>query len=242
MSYNIDQGIEKFKTGLEKLNIYLDDCQIKQFMDYYDILIEWNNKINLTSITEFEEVIHKHFLDSLALVMVFRPERENIIDVGTGAGFPGIPIKIAFPDTRVVLVDSLKKRIGFLEDTIRRLGLKNITAVHGRAEDLGKDQNYRESFDLCTSRAVAKLSVLSEYCIPFVKKGGKFIPYKSGNIEEELDEAENAIKILGGVVTGKKEFTLPLTNINRSLIIIEKIKDTPKRYPRDAGKPSKEPL
>jgi len=242
MNYNRNQGILEFKKCLEILDLCLDDCQIEQFMDYYEILIEWNNMMNLTSITEFTEVIHKHFIDSLAIVKAIYPNRENIIDVGTGAGFPGIPIKIAFPNTRVVLMDSLKKRIKFLEEVIRKLGLENIRVIHGRAEDLGRNEIYRESFDLCTSRAVAKLSVLSEYCIPFLKIGGKFVAYKSGNINDELNEAKSAIKILGGVISDQKEFMLPLTDIGRSLVIIEKIKETPKKYPRSAGKPSKEPL
>ncbi|HPU62797.1 MAG TPA: 16S rRNA (guanine(527)-N(7))-methyltransferase RsmG [Mobilitalea sp.] len=242
MDYNIEQGILELKKGLKILNIELEEYQIKQFMDYYQILVEWNNKMNLTSITELKEVIHKHFLDSLSIVEVYRPIYEKIIDVGTGAGFPGIPIKIAFPNTKVVLMDSLKKRIGFLEEVIKELNLCNIEVIHARAEDLGRDESFRESFDLCTSRAVAKLSVLTEYCLPFVKKGGYFIPYKSGNINEELQEAQNAIKILGGTVKDHKEFILPLTDIGRSMIMIEKIKETPKKYPRTAGKPSKEPL
>jgi len=242
MEYNLERGTLEFKKGLEILNLNLNDIQIKQFMDYYEILIDWNKMMNLTSITEFSEVVHKHFLDCLSIVKVLRPEKEKILDVGTGAGFPGIPIKIAFPDTKVVLMDSLNKRIRFLNEVIKSLHLENITTVHARAEDMGRDESFRDAFDICTSRAVARLSVLSEYCLPFVKKGGHFIAYKSGNIKEELEEAENAIKILGGSVTDYKEFTLPLTEIGRSLVIIEKIKETPEKYPRTAGKPSKEPL
>lgn len=242
MDYNREQGILEFKKGLEALKLNLSDTQIEQFMDYYEILISWNSMINLTSITDFIEVIHKHFIDSLSIVKTVRPVDEKIIDVGTGAGFPGIPIKIAFPDTKVVLMDSLRKRIKFLDEVIKNLNLKNIDAVHGRAEDLGRNASYRETFDLCTSRAVAKLSVLSEYCIPFVKLEGKFISYKSGDIVEELKEAENAIRIMGGAVKEKKEFKLPETDIKRSLIVIEKIRKTPEKYPRTAGKPSKEPL
>lgn len=238
----MEQVIHEFKKGLELLEINLSDLQIKQFVDYYEILVNWNKLMNLTSITEFMEVIQKHFLDSLSIVKVLRPGSEKILDVGTGAGFPGIPIKIAFPDTEVVLMDSLNKRVRFLEEVITNLGLKNIKAFHGRAEDFGRNKLYREAFDLCTSRAVAKLSVLSEYCIPFVKKGGKFIPYKSGNIKEELEESKNAIKILGGSIKDQKEFTLPLTDIKRTFIVIEKVKNTPEKYPRTAGKPSKEPL
>lgn len=242
MDYIMEQVIHEFKKGLELLEINLSDLQIKQFVDYYEILVNWNKLMNLTSITEFMEVIQKHFLDSLSIVKVLRPGSEKILDVGTGAGFPGIPIKIAFPDTEVVLMDSLNKRVRFLEEVITNLGLKNIKAFHGRAEDFGRNKLYREAFDLCTSRAVAKLSVLSEYCIPFVKKGGKFIPYKSGNIKEELEESKNAIKILGGSIKDQKEFTLPLTDIKRTFIVIEKVKNTPEKYPRTAGKPSKEPL
>lgn len=242
MEVNLEQGIHEFKKGLNILDIELNDNQIKQFMDYYELLINWNSVMNLTSITDFLEVIQKHFLDSLSIVKVFRPQNEKIIDVGTGAGFPGIPIKIAFPDTKVVLMDSLNKRIRFLEEVIKSLCLENISAVHGRAEELGRNELYRENFDICTSRAVAKLSVLSEYCIPFVKRGGKFIPYKSGNINEELQEAQNAIKILGGKIKVQKEFNIPLTDIGRSLVVIEKTGTTPKKYPRTAGKPAKEPL
>lgn len=242
MDYDKEQGIYKFKKGLDTLDIHLDDYQIGQFMDYYEMLINWNKVMNLTSITEFIEVIHKHFLDSLSIVKVFRPDNEKILDLGTGAGFPGIPIKIAFPNTTVVLMDSLNKRIRFLDEVINKLHLENIKTIHGRAEDFGRNDSYRESFDLCTSRAVAKLSVLSEYCIPFVKKGGVFIPYKSAHIKEELEEADNAIKILGGSIKGEKEFNLPLTDIRRSFVIIKKIEVTPKKYPRTAGKPAKEPL
>lgn len=237
-----EKEILEFKNGLDILDIHLEEYQIRQFMDYYDLLIDWNRVMNLTSITELKEVIHKHFLDSLTIVKVFRPENQKIIDLGTGAGFPGIPIKIAFPNTKLVLMDSLNKRIRFLDQVIQKLQLENICAIHGRAEDYGRNDTYRESFDICTSRAVANLSTLSEYCIPFVKKGGFFISYKSGNIKEELEEAKKAIKILGGTIIKTKDFKLPLTDIKRSLVLIEKINNTPKKYPRTAGKPSREPL
>lgn len=242
MDYDKNQAIYDFKKGLEDLTISLNDTQINQFIDYYEMLIERNKVMNLTAITEFSDVIRKHFLDSLSIVNVYRPECEKIIDIGTGAGFPGIPLKIAFPNIRIVLMDSLNKRIRFLEEVIEKLSLDNITAIHGRAEDYGRDISYRETFDICTSRAVARLSTLSEYCMPFVKKGGRFIPYKSGNVAEELNEASRAINILGGTVVEKNKFEISQTDIKRSLIQIKKVSKTPEKYPRPAGKPSKEPL
>ena len=198
--------------------------------------------MNLTAITEFSEVISKHFLDSLSIIKVYRPVNEKILDIGTGAGFPGIPIKIAFPNTQLVLMDSLNKRVRFLDEVIEKLNLCNIRAIHGRAEDYGREIHFREAFDICTSRAVARLSTLSEYCIPYVKVGGNFISYKSGNLAEELKEAEKAIGILGGRLIKTEEFDLPNTDIKRSLILIEKTKKTPNKYPRLVGKPSKDPL
>ncbi|NLL72220.1 MAG: 16S rRNA (guanine(527)-N(7))-methyltransferase RsmG [Clostridiales bacterium] len=242
MEYNKNQGILEFKKGLEDLSIILDEHQVKQFLDYYELLINWNKVMNLTSITDFTEVITKHFLDSLSIVKIHYPKSDKILDLGTGAGFPGIPIKIAFPNTQIVLMDSLNKRVNFLNEVIDKLKLDKISAIHGRAEDLGKDPSYRDGFDICTSRAVARLSVLSEYCIPFLKKGGYFISYKSGKITEELDEAKRAIEILGGTIKKTSEFQLSGTDMGRSLILIEKVKNTPKRYPRMAGKPTKEPL
>lgn len=231
-----------FIEGLNTLNISLTDFQIEQFMDYYELLIERNKVMNLTAITEFKDVIQKHFLDSLSMVKVFNPRSERILDLGTGAGFPGIPLKIAYPELTVVLMDSLNKRIHFLEEVINTLKLENITAIHGRAEDYGRTAPYRESFDLCVSRAVAKLPTLSEYCLPFVKSGGYFIPYKSGQVEEEMISSGEAVKILGAVIEKAEKFTLPGTDIDRTLILIHKLKVTPKKYPRPAGKPSKEPL
>ena len=242
MEKDKNRGLQDFMEGLEKLNIKLNDVQLSQFMDYYELLIERNKVMNLTSITEFTEVISKHFIDSLSITRVHQPSGERILDVGTGAGFPGIPIKIAFPNTKVVLMDSLNKRIRFLDEVISKLNLENISAIHGRAEDYGREKEYRESFDICTSRAVARLSTLSEYCIPFVKIGGRFISYKSGNIEEELREAEKAISTLGGTLSRAEEFELPGTDIRRSLVLIEKTIRTSNKYPRLAGKPSKEPL
>ncbi len=237
-----EQGLKLFKKGLEDLHIQLKDEQLHQFLCYYDLLIERNKVMNLTAITDFEEVIIKHFLDSLSLVKVMTPGSEYILDMGTGAGFPGIPLKIAFPDLKLVLIDSLKKRIIFLEEVIQSLGLRQIKAIHARAEDYGREAGFRESFDLCVSRAVAKLSVLSEYCLPYVKIGGYFIPYKSGMIEEEMKEADRALTILGAELERTEEFLLPGTDIVRSLIMIHKTKATPVKYPRSAGKPAKEPL
>lgn len=232
-----------FRSGLEQLNIQLDDLQIQQFMIYYELLVEWNKIMNLTGITEFEEVIIKHFLDSLAVVKVCdMAQIKRVIDIGTGAGFPGIPLKIAFPHLNLVLLDSLKKRINFLDAVINELNLDNITAIHGRAEDYANQKEYREYFDLSVSRAVANLSSLSEYCLPFVLLGGKFISYKSGKIEEELKTSQKAINILGGKLLSNVKFQLLDTGMERSFVVVEKVKSTPKKFPRKAGLPAKEPI
>lgn len=234
---------ETFEKGLEQLRIFLNKKQIQQFIEYYEILVEWNKVMNLTAITDYEEVIAKHFLDSLALVKVCDLSgKKKVIDIGTGAGFPGIPLKIAFPELEIVLLDSLNKRIKFLNEVIEKLGLKNIRTIHGRAEDFAKQKEYRESFDLCVSRAVANLSTLSEYCLPYVKIEGNFIPYKSGKIDEEISQGEKAIKILGGKISQIDKFQLVDTDMERSFVVIKKEKNSPKKYPRKAGMPSKEPL
>lgn len=231
------------KKGLDQLNIALNDSQINQFMEYYEILVEWNSFMNLTAITEFDEVITKHFLDSLAIVKTVDIQNLNsIIDIGTGAGFPGIPLKIAFPHLEVTLLDSLNKRIKFLNEVINRLNVEGINAIHGRAEDYAKQPQYREKFDLCVSRAVANLSSLSEYCLPYVKVGGYFIPYKSGKVEEEVKEAEKAVHVMGGKLKDTLYFQLSDTDMERSFVIIDKKKNTPKQYPRKAGLPTKEPI
>lgn len=234
---------EKFIRQIKELEIELNDTQLQQFKKYYELLVEWNKVMNLTAITEYEEVYEKHFLDSLAIVKVEDMNKiESIIDIGTGAGFPGIPLKIAFPHLKVVLLDSLQKRINFLNTVIDELGLENVETLHGRAEDYAKKPEYREKSDLCVSRAVANLSTLSEYCLPYVNVGGKFIPYKSGEITDEANDAKKAVGILGGHVNKIYKFHLPDSDITRSFVVIDKTKVTPKKYPRKAGLPSKEPL
>ncbi|MDR1548213.1 MAG: 16S rRNA (guanine(527)-N(7))-methyltransferase RsmG [Hungatella sp.] len=238
-----------FEVNLRKevnlLSIELEENKINQFYNYFELLVERNKFMNLTAITEMDEVITKHFVDSLSLIKAVEEigtKDYRIIDVGTGAGFPGIPLKIAFPDLKITLMDSLNKRVNFLNEVINGLGLEKIEAIHGRAEDLGRDALHREQYDFCVSRAVANLSTLSEYCMPFVKVGGHFIPYKSGKIEEELAAAKHAIFLLGGSVEEVKTFLLPGTDAERSLVKIIKNNGISKKYPRKAGLPSKEPL
>lgn len=237
--YNVD----KFISGCGTLGITLTEEQIQKFLEYYEMLVEWNSFMNLTAITEFDEVVTKHFVDSVSLIKALDlSDKLTVIDVGTGAGFPGIPLKIVFPDLKITLLDSLNKRVKFLNEVIEKLELKEIEAIHGRAEDAAKSQDLREKFDLCVSRAVANLSTLSEYCLPFVKVGGRFISYKSEKIAEEMKAAEKAVSILGGKYAEQVEFTLPDSDIYRNLFVIEKKKETPKKYPRKAGLPAKEPI
>ncbi len=232
-----------FENKLNALGIVLTDTQKQQFDKFYELLVEWNKVMNLTGITEYEEVNEKHFVDSVSLVKAIDINKiDTVIDIGTGAGFPGIPLKIAFPHLKVVLLDSLNKRINFLNTVIKELGLTDIETIHGRAEDYAKQTEYREQFDLCVSRAVANLSTLSEYCLPYVRVGGMFIPYKSGEIDDEVQQAENAIRILGGKLNEVIKFQLPSTEVNRSFVKVNKIQNTAKKYPRKAGLPTKEPL
>ena len=227
----------------KQLGITLSEKQIQQFIRYYELLVEWNSFMNLTAITEYEEVMEKHFVDSLAAVKVCDFHQvKTLIDIGTGAGFPGIPLKIAFPHLEVVLLDSLNKRTKFLNEVINQLGLENIRTIHGRAEDYAKQKEYREQFDVCVSRAVANLSTLSEYCIPYVRNMGDFISYKSGKIEEEVEQSRKAVFILGGKISRIEKFCLADTDMERSFVIIKKEKKSPGKYPRKAGMPSKEPL
>lgn len=231
------------KQKLSELKLTITKEQEEQLIQFYELLIEWNKVMNLTGITEFEEVVEKHFIDSLSIVKVLDLSKvDNVIDVGTGAGFPGIPLKIVFPHLKITLLDSLNKRIKFLNEVIDKLALADIAAVHGRAEDLAKKENYREKFDLCVSRAVANISTLSEYCLPFVKCDGVFVSYKSGKVEEELEKGKLAFSVLGGKLSKKEDFYLPGSDIFRTLAVIKKIKKTPGKYPRKAGLPSKEPI
>lgn len=232
-----------FYRGLEKLEISLSEQQINQFLKYYEMLIEKNKVMNLTAITEFDEVVVKHFLDSISIAKYYSLEKAgSVIDVGTGAGFPGIPLKIIYPYLSVTLLDSLNKRVKFLAEVCEELELQNVEMIHGRAEDFGNMADYREKYDVCLSRAVANLSTLSEYCLPFVKTGGYFIPYKSGNINEELQSSKKALNILGAKVEKIETFMLPDTEIGRSFVFIKKTKNMQKKYPRKAGLPSREPL
>ncbi len=234
--------MDLLKKCLSEFNIDIDKKQLELFSRYYELLIEWNNKFNLTSITQKDDVIIKHFADSLALLKYFDPGNKSLIDIGTGAGFPGIPIKIMVPDCKILLLDSLNKRINFLDEVITSLGLDGISTVHGRAEDMGHDPDMREKFDLALSRAVANLSTLSEYCLPFVNINGLFISYKSGNIDDELSGAQKAIKTVGGSLEKTERFSLPYSDQERSLVFISKKKSTPSVYPRKAGVPGKKPL
>ena len=233
---------EKLKARAEKEGISLTPKQLGQFELFYKMLIETNKSMNLTAITDEDEVIEKHFIDSLSCRRVVDMSQiRTCIDVGTGAGFPGIPLKIVYPEIDFVLVDSLNKRVKFLKDVKKALGLEGLEALHGRAEDFAKQTAYREQFDLCVSRAVANLSTLSEYCIPYIRVGGMFVSYKSGTVEDELKQSEKAVSLLGKIEKTVK-FQLPDTEIGRSFVKIKKISETRKKYPRKAGLPAKEPL
>lgn len=237
MNYNV----ENFLNEIKKVDISLSEAQIKKFIIFYEMLIEKNKVMNLTAITDFDEVFEKHFADSLSLVQAIDLRKEiSVMDLGTGAGFPGIPLKIVFPQLKVTLADSLNKRILFLDEVITKLELKNVETVHGRAEDLARKEEYRESFDLCVSRAVANLSVLTEYCLPFVKVNGNFVSYKGGDCDKEVEAAKSSVHLLGGRIKKVKKFDLGESK--RAFVIIEKKNTTPKKYPRKAGTPAKEPL
>ena len=240
--------MNKLVNICNKINIEISDDQINCFEKYYELLIEKNKVMNLTAITDKEDVIVKHFIDSIALIPYLLDKGINInnklkiIDIGTGAGFPGLPLKIMMPDVKFTLLDSLNKRVSFLNEVIDELKLKDIEALHGRAEDYASDNKYREKYDICVSRAVANLSTLSEYCIPFVKEDGYFISYKAGESEEEINNSKNAIKILGGKINKVEDFVLPGTDASRVFVFIRKQELTDKKYPRKAGVPAKKPL
>ena len=237
----LEEFTKIFNNYLEKLNLTLTEEQIEKFYNYMNLLIEWNKKINLTAIVEPKGIILKHFIDSLTIEKYIK-KGENIIDVGTGAGFPGIPLKIAREDLKITLADSLNKRINFLNEVINKLDLKNIATIHTRAEELGKNKKYREKFDIATSRAVANMSTLSEYLIPFIKVKGRCICMKSSDIDTELENAKKAINILGCEIESKDKFNLPNSDLGRSVIILRKVKNTPSKFPRKAGTPAKEPI
>lgn len=230
-------------NNMKLFGIELSDVQKNQFNRYYDLLIEWNDKINLTAITDKQEVIKKHFEDSLSISSVIDMNAVNsVIDVGTGAGFPGIPLKIVFPSLKLTLLDSLNKRINFLNTVVDELGLADVSAIHGRAEEYGRDVVYRESFDLCVSRAVANLSTLSEFCLPFVKVGGYFVSYKSEKADIEYIEAKNAINLLSGGNVRIEDVIITDTDLTRKMVLIEKLSPMDDKYPRRAGIPLKKPL
>ncbi len=237
--------MERLRKLAKQWDISLSDLQLRQFQTYYDMLVETNKVMNLTTVTDLSEVITRHFLDSIALSQIvpeIRDHNYHLLDLGTGAGFPGLPLKIVFPDLSVTLMDSLNKRIHFLERVVIELGLSDISCVHGRAEESARQEAYRQKYDLCVSRAVANLSVLCEYCLPFVKTGGFMIAYKSAEIEEEAAQAEKAIHLLGGRLKTIRKLEIPDTGIVRSFVWIEKVKSTPKTYPRKAGTAKKDPL
>lgn len=233
---------EILKNAASEIGINLNDNQLDKFQKYYEILIEKNKVMNLTAITEVNDVVTKHFVDSISLINYFDLDNKKIIDVGTGAGFPGIPLAIILENTEFTLMDSLNKRINFLNEVIKLCDLNNVTTIHSRAEDLGRNIEYREKFDICVSRAVANLSTLLEYCIPFVKVGGSFISYKSGNVDEELDASKSAQTKLSCIIDKKISFTLNGTDMSRSFVKFDKKGTLSKKYPRQAGKPKKEPL
>jgi len=230
------------KNEAEKFNIKLSDKKLDKFSTYAKLLIEWNEKINLTAITDEEGITIKHFLDSLSVFQVMPENAATVIDVGTGAGFPGVPMKIADDKLKVTLLDSLAKRVNFLEEVLKRLSLKDIEVFHGRAEDFGIKKDFREQFDIAVARAVAALPVLLEYCLPFVKLGGTFIAMKGPDIKEELKESQKALKVLGGEIVDVREFTLYNSENKRCIVMIKKYRQTPSNYPRKSGKPTKSPI
>lgn len=235
--------MSEIKEVFDKMHIELPDDALNLLNRYYEMLIDTNKVMNLTAITEYSEVVIKHFADSAAIGCITDMSGNiDVIDVGTGAGFPGIVLKIVYPQLSVVLLDSLNKRVNFLKNVITELGLTDISAIHGRAEDIARNKDYREKFDLCVSRAVANMSSLSEYCLPFVKVGGRFIPYKADGCDEEVKTASKAVNILGGKIRKIESYVIPDTDICRKFVVIDKLRNTSAKYPRKAGLPTKEPL
>lgn len=235
--------MSEIKEVFDKMHIELPDGALELLNRYYEMLIDTNKVMNLTTITEYSEVVIKHFADSAAIGCITDMNGNiDLIDVGTGAGFPGIVLKIVYPQLSVVLLDSLNKRVNFLKNVITELGLTGISAIHGRAEDIARNKDYREKFDLCVSRAVANMSSLSEYCLPFVKVGGRFIPYKADGCDEEVKTASKVVNILGGKIRKIESYVIPDTDICRKFVVIDKLRNTSAKYPRKAGLPTKEPL
>lgn len=229
--------------GAQEMNINLDEDMVKQFNQYTKMLLEWNNKMNLTNIVEDKDIIVKHYLDSLAAINTgCIRDGHRVADIGTGAGFPGLPVKIVKKNINMLLVDSLNKRINFLKAVIDTLRLNGVETVHSRAEEVGQDPEYRETFDIVLTRAVAKINVLCEYTLPLLKIGGMFLCFKGPRPKEEIEEAENAVKVLGGKLVEVNNYTLPFSDISHSIVIFEKTKQSPTKYPRKAGKPAKNPL
>lgn len=244
MNGKFNYDLTKLYNGLDSLGIEYNDNKINQLITFYEMVVEKNKVMNLTGITEFDEFVYKHFLDSLILEKAFPQIKNNIsvIDVGTGAGFPGIPLAIIYDNAEFTLIDSLNKRVNFLNEVINALSIENVNAVAGRAEELGKNSSYREQYDLCVTRAVAEINLLSEYTLPFVKVGGKCIPYKSLQINDEIENGSKAISILGGEIDRVVEIDINGTDLYRNLLLINKIESTPSKYPRRPGIPKKKPL
>lgn len=236
------ENIDLLVRGFDLYGIKLTDKEIESFRHYYQMLVEWNEKINLTAIVDEREVVIKHFIDSISVLPFFPDGASSMIDVGTGAGFPGIPIKIVKSSMHVTLLDSLEKRVRFLNSVIKETGLTGIDAIHGRAEDFGQNKEYREHYDIAIARAVSSLPVLCEYTMPFVRIGGYFIAMKGSNVEDEISEGRNAVTILGGEIEDVKTFKLPFESIERNIILVKKLRHTPTKYPRKSGKPSKSPI
>lgn len=232
---------EELIKKAKKIDVDITQSEANQFYKYMNLLLEWNEKINLTAITEPDEIILKHFIDSIT-INKYLYNANSIMDIGTGAGFPGIPLKILHSELEFTLLDSLNKRILFLEDVCKKINLQKIYCLHARAEELAKNKKYRQQYDVVTSRAVARLSTLLEYMLPFVKIGGKCICMKGANCQEELEEAQKAVEILGGKIEKVEKFVLPESDMERNIIVINKEKETPKQYPRKAGIPSKQPI